>query len=161
VRAVTAALVAVALVPASAAKLPPAGLVVPGKSLGGIVLGMTPGQVERVWGGSHGRCRSCKQPTWYFNYAAFRPQGAGVEFRKGRVSAVFTLWAPAAWHTPKRLTIGDPAGRVTELYGALPQSHCLRYDADLILGPATTSIYVRDEKVWGFGLSRAGAPVCR
>ena len=122
---------------------------------------MTKAQVEQTWGRNHGRCRSCKVTTWYFNYAAFHPEGAGVEFVRGKVQALFTLWAPAAWHTPKRLTIGDPAARITQLYGALPQTHCIRYDAYLILGRATTTVYVQDEKVWGFGLSRAGVPVCR
>jgi hypothetical protein len=135
---------------------------VPGKSLGGLTVGMTPAQVERAWGRDHGRCRSCGRTTWYFNYAPFKPQGAGVEFRNGHVAAIFTLWAPAAWHTTKRLTIGDPATRITELYGALPESHCSGYDAYVILGRATTTaVYVQDEKVWGFGLSRAEVPACR
>jgi hypothetical protein len=122
---------------------------------------MTAAEVRARWGGNFGRCRSCRRKTWYFNYAEFRPKGAGVEFRQGRVVAVFTLWAPASWHTPKRLRIGDPATRVTELYGALPQVHCGGYDALTVHGRATTSFYIRAERVWGFGLSRAGVPVCR
>jgi hypothetical protein len=145
----------------TAAKPPPAGLVVPGKSLGGLRLGMTPRQVRAAWGSDYGRCRACPRATWYYNYAPFKPQGAGVEFERGRVTAIFTLWAPAAWHTPRRLAIGDPAARITQLYGALPRVRCGRYDALTLPGPVTTAFYVREEKVWGFGLSRAGAQLCR
>lgn len=151
---------ALAATPA-AAKPPPAGVLVPGKSLGGLRLQMTPAQVRARWGPDFGRCRSCFHRTWYYNYAPFHPKGAGVEFRAGRVAAVFTLWEPAAWHTPKGLRIGDAAARVTLLYGALPRVRCGRYDALTIPGPTTTAFYLRNEKVWGFGLSRAEVPVCR
>ena len=149
------------LLEAAAAKPPPAGVLVPGRSLGGLRLGMTPAQVRASWGGYHGRCRNCSHPTWYYNYTAFTPQGAGVEFRDGRAAAIFTLWAPTGWHTAKRLAIGDPETRVTQLYGALPESHCDFYDAITIPGSTTTAFYIRDDKVYGFGLIRAGVPVCR
>jgi hypothetical protein len=159
--ALAPAALAAALVTAAAAKPPPAGVLLPGRSLGGLRLAMTAGEVRAAWGSDFGRCRTCVHPTWYYNYASFRPKGAGVEFRAGRVSAVFTLWAPSSWHTPKRLGIGDPAARVTRLYGALPQVRCGMYDALTMYGPTTTSFYIREQKVWGFGLSRAGVPVCR
>lgn len=149
------------LTPGAAAKPPPAGVFVPGKSLGGLRLGMTPARVRALWGSDYGRCRACARTTWYYNYAVFHPQGAGVEFRAGRVTAVFTLWAPAAWHTPKRLRVGDPEGRVAELYGALPRIRCGGYDSLRLPGRPTSVVYVRDGKVWGFGLSRAEVPVCR
>ena len=96
-RALAAALLAgLAVATSAAAKPPPAGVLVPGQSLGGLRLGMTPHQVTAAWGTTHGRCRSCMNTTWYFNYAPFTPQGAGVEFREGHVAAIFTLWAPAA-----------------------------------------------------------------
>jgi hypothetical protein len=154
------ALVAALAAPAPA-KPPPAGVLVPGRSLGGLRLGMTPEQVRAAWQSDFGRCRACGHPTWYYNYAPFRPKGAGVEFRSGRVAAVFTLWAPSSWHTPKRLRIGDPTARVTQLYGALPRVRCGTYDALTMPGRTTTSFYVREEKVWGFGLSRVEVPVCR
>jgi hypothetical protein len=147
---------------AAAAKPPPAGLLVPGQSLGGIRLGMTPAQVKATWGADFGRCRNCLKPTWYYNYAPFTPQGTGVEFRSRHVAAVFTLRSPAGWHTTKRLRIGDPDVRVTELYGALPRIGCPGYDAITLVTPSvTTSFYVEDSKVFGFGLSRAAVPVCR
>jgi hypothetical protein len=161
-RAFAALVAALGLVAAAAAKPPPAGLLVPGKSLGGVRLGMAPAEVRAAWGADYGRCRPCAHPTWYYNYAVFQPRGAGVEFRAGRVAAVFTLWAPVGWHTSKRLRIGDPETRVAQLYGGLPEVHCGRYDAVTIPGAAvTTSIYIREDKVWGFGLSRAAVPVCR
>jgi hypothetical protein len=154
-------LAALAAVGAAGAKPPAAGVLVPGRSLGGLQLGMTPAQVRARWGSDFGRCRACAAATWYFNYAAFTPEGAAVEFRHGRVDAIFTLWAPAAWHTPKRLRVGDPSPRVAQLYGVLPEIGCGPYQALTMPGPATTTIYVRDAKVWGFGLSRAAVPVCR
>jgi hypothetical protein len=160
-RIIAAAALAGILAAAAAAKPPPAGLLVPGTSLGGLRIGITPAQVRAAWGSDYGRCRACSNLTWYFNYAPFKPKGAGVEFRGGRVAAVFTLWAPSSWHTPKRLRIGDLAARVTELYGALPRVRCGTYDALTLQGRRTTSFYIREEKLWGFGLSRAGVPVCR
>ncbi len=149
------------LLPVATAKPPPAGLLVPGESLGGLRLGMKPSEVRKAWGSDFGRCRACTNTTWYYNYAVFEPKGAGVEFRGGRVAAIFTLWAPVGWHTTKRLRIGDPETRVAQLYGGLPQIQCGRYNATTIPGAVTTTIYVRDGKVWGFGLSRAAVPVCR
>ncbi|MFN2469228.1 MAG: hypothetical protein ABR521_13995 [Gaiellaceae bacterium] len=157
--ACTAAALAAATV--AAAKPPPAGVLVPGRSLGGLHLGMTPAQVRAAWGSDFGTCRRCRNPTWYYNYAPFTPKGAGVEFRRNRVAAIFTLWSPSSWHTPKRLRIGDAVARVTELYGALPRLECGGYYALTQPGPVTTAFYIRAEKVWGFGLSRASVPACR
>lgn len=145
----------------AAAKPPPAGVLVPGKSLGGLRLGMSQAQVRAAWGADFGRCRNCPRLTWYYNYARFQPQGAGVEFRDGRVAAIFTLRAPSGWHTPKRLTIGEPQVRITELYGALLRVGCGDYDVFTMPGRATTAFYVLDGTVYGFGLSRADLPVCR
>lgn len=155
------ALVACLAAGAAVAKPPPAGVLVPGISLGGLRLGMTPAEVVAAWG-EHGRCRGCPYPTWYFNYAPFTPKGAGVEFRGGRVAAIFTVYAPSSWHTPKRLQIGDPVARITTLYGALPRIECGAYHAlTLIRGRTTTAFYVVDEKLYGFGLSRVAVPACR
>ncbi len=74
----------------------------PGKSLGGVRLGWTLAQVERAWGETSGRCHGCATETRYFNRVAFRPEGAGVTLRQGRVVAVFTLWAPRSWHTSRQ-----------------------------------------------------------
>jgi hypothetical protein len=151
-----AALVLVAL------GLPQQGVLVPGTSFGGLRLGATADGVRAAWGPHFGRCRSCARPTWYFTYRRFEPEGAGVVFRGGRVTAFFTTWSPAGWRTNRGLTIGDPAIRVTALYGALPRVECGSYSA-LVLrrGGTDTQFYLYQDKVWGFGLSRAGAPPCR
>src|ERR687886_828446 len=107
-----AALLALALAaPASAAAPPKRGVLVPGRSLGGLRLGMTQGQVRAAWGSSFGRCRDCLRPTWYYNLRRFQPQGVGVQFRRGSVEAIFTVWSPKGWRTTKGLRIGDDVAR--------------------------------------------------
>jgi hypothetical protein len=159
------ALVALAafVVTASASAAPPrVGTVAPGKTLGGLALGATRDQVRAAWGPRFGVCRDCREPTWYFNFRPFEPQGAGVSFRKNRVVALFTVWSPADWHTNRSLRIGDLAVRVTGIYGPLLRVNCGTYAAlTFRRGKTTTSIYLVDEKVWGFGLSLATEPVCR
>ena len=148
-------------VPAAAAP-PRAGVVVPGRSFGGLSLGATEAAVKAAWGPRFGRCRSCRLRTLYFNVAPFDPTGAGVEIRRGRAVGFFTVWSPRGWRTDGAVSIGDPAARVTSVYGALPSVSCGRYQAlTLPARRAKTIFYVYDERVWGFGLSEARAPVCR
>ena len=148
---------------APAAAAPPAtGVLVPGQSLGGMRLGATESEVERLWGRAYGVCRGCPQETWYFNYYAFQPRGAGVEFRDGRVAAIFTIYQPLGWRTPKGLMLGDPAARITSLYGSLLQRECGGYSAFVLPGRgARTAFYVLDDRLWAFGLARDGLPLCR
>ncbi|MGB2951795.1 MAG: hypothetical protein WBB74_00225 [Gaiellaceae bacterium] len=119
--------------------------------------------MERAWGRGHGRCSDCREPTWYFNYEAFTPEGAGVAFTKGRVVAVFTLWSPHGWRTTKGLRLGDDENRITELFGPLVPLGCGDYSAySFHRGGALNALYVLDGKVWGFGLSRPGRTrLCR
>lgn len=163
VRTATAtALGALALALPAAAALPKAGVLVPGRSLGGLKLGATKAQVLGAWGRRHGVCRRCSRMTWYFNHQPFAPQGVGVEFRGNRAVALFTLWSPAGWATPTGLRLGDPAGRIDELYGPLEQTPCNGYSAFRLQGSRViTSFYVDNGKVWAFGLSRPGVPLCR
>jgi hypothetical protein len=146
---------------ALALALPAHAVVVPGKSFAGLHLGATGAQVSAAWGPRYGRCRSCDQPTWYFTYKRFEPQGAGVSFRSGAARAFFTIWGPSGWHTDRGLKVGEPAARVTQLYGVLPRVECGTYAA-LVLrrGRTATQIYLYKDQVWGFGLSSAGAPPC-
>jgi hypothetical protein len=154
-------MLAAAALTALALALPQHGLVVPGKSFGGLRLDATGAQVQAAWGKRYGRCRDCTRPTWYFTYKPFEPQGAGVSFRNGAAAAYFTIWAPPGWHTNRGLTIGDPAARVTQLYGALPRAECGTYSSLVIRrARVDTQIFLYKEEVWGFGLSRAGAPPC-
>ena len=148
-------------VPAAAAP-PTAGVLVPGRSLGGIELGATAAEVERGWGRAYGVCRGCAVRTWYFNYFAFQPRGAGVELRRGRVAAVFTLYQPPGWRTTRGLVLGDSVARVTSVYGALVRRECGGYAALVLPGRgATTAFYVLDDRLWAFGLLRPGLPLCR
>lgn len=155
------ALVLVLALPAAAA-LPREGIFVPRRSLGGLALGATKAQVLAAWGPRHGICRRCSATTWYFNYEPFAPQGVGVQFRGNRAVALFTLWAPQGWTTPSGLRIGDPASRIDELYFPGDETVCSGYSALTLRGRrSVTAFYVDNDKVWGFGLSRRGIPVCR
>jgi hypothetical protein len=158
-----AAIAAALWLAAGAAAAPPeAGVLVPGRSLGGIQLGTTEAEVERRWGRAYGICRDCERTTWYFNYFAFQPRGAGVELRNGRVAAVFTLYQPLSWRTSRGVALGDSETRVTSVYGALPRRQCAGYSVLMLPGrDATTAFYVLDSRLWAFGLSRPGVPVCR
>lgn len=142
--------------------LPQNGVLAPGRSLGGARLGDTRAAVVARWGDKYGVCRGCAATTLYWNYRRFDPQGAGATFRRGRVVALVTLWAPPGWRTTKGLLVNDNEARVTELYGALPREGCEGYDAlTLRSRGAVTAIYVRLGVVWGFGLMRRAEPVCR
>ena len=147
----------------SRADVPKPGLVVPGHTLGGLRPGATRREVKAAWGTRFGRCRDCREPTWYFNYRRFEPQGAGVAFRHGRAVALFTLWSPPDWRTPNGLTIGDPAARVAGLYGpALLRTSCTNYYAlTLPRRGTTTAIYIFDNQVWAFALLAPGERICR
>ena len=162
-RGLAALTLGLALLAAPARAAPPrSGVVVPGRSFGGLALGATRSDVRDAWGSRFGICRGCRTPTWYFNFARFEPEGAGVTFREGRAVALFTLWAPKGWRTDRGLKIGDDASRATTLHRGLIRITCGTYYALTLNGAnAVTSIYVHDEKVWGFGLSRPREPVCR
>ena len=148
--------------PAASAAPPRAGVFEPGRSLGGVRLGMTPAQVRAAWGPTYGRCRGCATPTWYYNYAPFSPQGAGVEFRRGRVDAVFTVWSPLGWRTTDGLRIGDEERRVTDLFPRASRGECGSYHVLLQRrGRTVSAFYLVNGRVWGFGLLRAPSRPCR
>ena len=153
---------ALALAAPAAAAPPPAGVLVPGRSLGGIELGATKAQVEKRWGRAYGRCRNCTAETWYFNYFAFQPRGAGVELRDGRVVGVFTLYQPPGWRTTRGLELGEPEARVVALYPKLVRIGCEGYAVLRLAGiGVTTALYIVDGRLWAFGLFRPDLPVCR
>ena len=141
--------------------LPSHGVLVPGKSLGGVSLGLTQAQVRSAWGDGFGRCRGCPRETWFYNYRKFTPQGAAVRFANGRVDAVWTLWRPSGWRTSDGLQLGVSVGQVTARYGALVTITCGSYQALIrTKGHVTSIYYIFGEKLWGFGLSRPGASPC-
>jgi hypothetical protein len=162
VRVLLAAACLAALAAPAAAAPPATGLLVPAKSLGGLALGDTEAEVEAAWGRAYGRCRRCPRETWYFNYFAFQPRGAAVELRRSRVVAIYTLYQPTGWRTRVGLELGDPVARVTSTFGSLTRTQCAGYYA-LVLPHrgAVTAFYVLDERLWAFGLSRPGIPLCR
>jgi len=162
VRVVIVVAFALCLAAPAAGAPPDAGVLAPGRSLGGIELGLTEAEVERRWGRAYGVCRDCAAKTWYFNYFAFQPRGAGVELRQGRVAAVFTLYQPSGWRTTRGLVLGDSVARVTSVYGALVRRECSGYAVLVLPGRrATTGFYVLEGRLWAFGLFRAGLPLCR
>jgi hypothetical protein len=145
----------------SRAAPPDAGVFVPGRSLGGVTLGSSLEDVVAAWGRAYGRCRGCAAETLYFNRFAFRPEGAGVELVRGRVVAVFTLWAPPGWRTAQGLAIDEPSLRLQATYRALRRSPCRGYDAFVLPGSRARSVvYVVDGDVWGFALLTRGHAVC-
>jgi hypothetical protein len=157
-----AAIVTLVLASPGAAALPQGGLLVPGRSLGGLRLGATPADVTASWGRSHSVCRGCSSRTWYFNYRPFAPQGAAAEFRAHRVAALYTLWSPPGWRTSKGLRLGDDAARVTALYGALLRTDCSGYYALAIRSArSVTAFYVVGAKLWAFALLLPSVPICR
>jgi hypothetical protein len=158
VTAVTALLLAA---PAAAA-LPRAGALVPGRSLGGVQLGESSHGVVAALGAFHGTCSDCPHRPWYFTYRPFDEHGLAVEFERGRVSGVYTLWRPAGWHAPHGLRLGATPLAVHQAVGTLRTIGCRDYDA-LVRDSATarTVYYLFAGKLWGFGLFRRGAAPCR
>ena len=156
-----AAVIAAAAAGTARAAPPDAGVLVPGRSLGGVRLGSSLDDVTAAWGRAYGRCRRCAAETLYFNRFAFRPEGAGVELRRGRVVAVFTLWAPVGWRTAQGLAIGEPELRLRSTYAPLQRTACRGYDAFALPGSGPRSVvYVVEGDVWGFGLLARGHSVC-
>lgn len=161
-RLVSALAAALVLAAPAAAAPPGAGLLVPGRSLGGVALGDTKPEVEARWGRAYGVCRGCVQETWYFNYFAFQPKGAAVEWRNGRVAAVFTLWQPLGWRTSRGLELDDHVSQIRATHGPLPRTECPGYAVYTLQRRGTvTSFYVLRDRLWAFGLARPGVPVCR
>ena len=155
------ALAALLADPAAAAP-PGAGVLVPGRSLGGVALGETKPSVESRWGRAYGVCRGCARETWYFNYYAFQPKGAAVEWRDGRVAAVFTLYQPLGWRTTKGLELNDHVTRIRGTHGPLPRTECPGYTVYALEGRnAVTAFYVLRDRLWAFGVARPGVPLCR
>ena len=159
--ALAAALCVALALPALAYAPRHTGVLVPGKSLGGVELGMTKEQVLQAWGKRHGVCRDCPATTWYFNDEPFEPQGTGVVFDHGRVAHAFTVWRPVGWKTPAGLFLGADESDVSRLYGSLDKRECTFYDALLLPGKDVTTIfYVFRNRVWGFGLMKPNRSPC-
>lgn len=133
-----------------------------GHSLGSVHLGAAAASVRSALGPSYGVCRGCADTTWYYTYRRFEQQGLGVAFRRGRVVAVFTLWQPPGWHTARGTRLGARIATVKLVYRPTDEVHCGTYSAlTLRIGDTVTAFYATRGRLWGFGLLRAGVPVCR
>ena len=136
-------------------------MLVPGVSLGGVEIGMTTQEVLDAWGTRHGVCRDCARTTWYFNYRAFAPEGAGVEFRRARVHRIFTVWKPLGWRAADGLALGASASAAEDQQEIQDRHECAGYTALLAPGEAGTSVfYLYRDELWGFGLIRRGTTPC-
>ena len=73
----------------------------------------------------------------------------------------YTVWQPAGWRTAEAVSLGEPEGRIHDLYGPLREESCDGYAALVLAGGRTDSVfYVYRDSVWGFGLKRATVPAC-
>ena len=141
---------------------PSQGILVPGKSLGGLALGATKAEVRARWGARYTLCSVCRRPTWLYSYRGSGTTGAAVSFRGGKVVAVFTVGVPRGWRTNRGVALGDPATKVHSVYGALPWSRCIGYGAVSIRRPGVVaSIYTYGDSVYGFALTLPSEPVCQ
>jgi hypothetical protein len=158
---VTSAIAVLILAAPAAAGLPRAGLLVPGRSLGGVRLGETAAAVRSGLGPFYGACQDCSRKTLYFTYRPFSRRGLAVEFERGRVSGVYTVWRPAGWHAPG-LPFGSTPLAVHLIAHARRTVTCRRYDA-LVRDSthARTAYYLFAGRLWGFGLFRRSASPCR
>jgi hypothetical protein len=159
---VLAGLVALMAATSATAALPKSGILVPGRSLGGVRLGEQAAGVERALGREHGVCRGCARTTWYFTYKLYDAHGLAVELTGGRVSGVYTLWQPPGWHGPGGLELGAYEGQIVSAAGPLITVDCSNYEV-LVRdsGGARTAYFVANGTLWAFGLFRRGASPCR
>lgn len=151
--------------PAARAALPHPGILVPGQSIAGIRLGMTKTRVAALLGAEHSRCASCAWETWYFQLHPFQPQGLAVEFQRGRVSFLTTLWSPDGWRTQSGITVGSPEAKLDALHAGLVLEECPESSGyDLLVrreSAVTTGYLVVNGSLWGFMLAPPRAPLCR
>src|SRR3954451_19920506 len=112
---IATAVAALFLAATAAAGLPKAGVLVPGRSLGGVRLGESPRAVRAALGTFYGTCRGCRHRTWYFTYRPFDRHGLAVEFTGRRVSGVYTLWRPSGWHATHKAGFGSSRPAVPRL----------------------------------------------
>jgi hypothetical protein len=143
---------------AAAPKLPKNGVLVKGRSLAGVKLGDSRAEVRSRWGRHFTVCKTCSPTTWIYSYPSGDPVGAGVKFRNGKVTAVFTLGMTLGWRTADGLRVGDVL-KVNEHDGTWMS--CNGYSARANPSAnAITSILTVGPTVYGFALSRPSESVC-
>ena len=158
-----------AAIPTASAKqqatFPQIGVFIPGKSLGGVHLGMTQTQVRSLWGSNFKICKlslCAGTTTWYYIYPKGEPVGAAVVFKGGKVVTVFTLGSPAGWHTAEGLIVGEEVDKVNTLYGKTGWTACIGYGAMILQkGAINTAVYTTGAVVYGFAMTANKEPICQ
>jgi len=149
--------------PAHAASFPTRGVVIPGKTIGGVGLGMSETQVKDRWGSGYTLCTACGTvTTWLYEYRGGEPLGAAVRFNKARRAiAVFTLGSPAGWGL-KGVMIGDPVTNVYNLFGNTGTQNCIGYNALTVnIGGSVTSFYSSSGVIYGYALTVVSESPCQ
>jgi hypothetical protein len=149
--------------PAHAGSFPTRGVVVPGKTIGGVALGMSKTQVKGRWGSGYTLCTSCGTiTTWLYEYRGGEPLGAAVRFNKAdKVIAVFTLGSPAGWGL-KGVMIGDPVSNVYNLFGNTGSQNCIGYNALTVdIDGSVTSFYASSGVIYGYALTVRAESACQ
>jgi hypothetical protein len=141
---------------------PVRGVVVPGKTIGAVGLGMSEAQVQARWGHTYDVYeKTPKITTWLYEYKGGEPLGAAVRFQNNKVVAVFTLGSPAGWGL-KGVMMGDPVANVYSIYGNTGDANCIGYDALTVrLGGGTTSFYSASGVIYGYALTASSQPPCQ
>ena len=140
--------------------LPQHGVLVPGRSLGGVRLGMTPPQVEPPGArttAAAGTARGRRGTSTTRSSTPRAPQSASATAASTPSGRCGSRTAGARG----KLALGAPAPAVTGRYGALVTIPCGSYEARVLTRRGvTTAFYVYGGKLWGFGLNRPGASPC-
>ena len=106
-------------------------------------------------------CDGCEPTTWFYWYPTGEA-GAGVEFRNGHVTGVYTLGPKLGWRTDDGLKVGGYMStqgapreeRVEELPG-------LQRQAREVAGTPSPRSSRVGPMVYGFSLTRPSESVCR
>jgi hypothetical protein len=145
---------------AKPAALPQEGVLVSGESLAGVRLGDTTDEVRKLWGKNFTVWEGHKPTTWFYFAETGDPVGAGVVFREGRVTAVFTLGAKRGWRTAEGVKVGDYLSTQL-LHDEGNWTVCAGYSAKSEESDdAVTSILAVGPVVYGFSLTRPDESVC-
>jgi hypothetical protein len=136
------------------------GVLVRGKSLGGVQLGDPAAKVQALWGRDY-TILSGQPTTWLYWSPTGDPFGAAVSFRHRVVTAIFTIGGITGWHTSDGLRVGQLLARFNDPGASTTQTACVGYGAiSSRSADAVTSILMTGQSVYGFALTRPFEPVC-
>jgi hypothetical protein len=136
------------------------GILVRGKSLGGVRLGESASAVRARWGSDY-TVLSDLPTTWLYMSPTGEPFGAAVSFRHRVVTAVFTIGG-IDWRTSSGLRVGQLVSRFNDPGPATTQTACIGYGAvSTRSGSAVTSILMQGQSIYGFALTRPYESICR